>query len=535
MQSLQFPTTTLGTAAATKSADSNLPDSAGECAAGSFDELMDQALSEFQEQDSGAAMVSGDSSGRQTVDTEAIEESIENSPSGAAAEFVASLLLSASQSSAPTMTGEPARATGENDTPEVAADSVTSGVAAHPVHPETPGSLISTAAKQASPEAKADSTGQPDSLRAAIELFTSTHRPDSAGNAATISSVNAGSGVEPQAEVTVQPAPNSTPSANTVGSKPFPATEVSGLRFSQSVQSEPARNADIPETDQPGDSPSSPEFQQPEVSAGAANASGLMNRPDLRVNSAVADARAALEASGTSGAKYPLPMQKAEKVKESAGLAQQNLPVTETATAAGSAVSKAARELSTASRPDKVATSGPSHPAFSPTATTTETHSSAAPETAVLPIRSIERAHDMIALHAFRIRDLGNDSMQVVIKPDPNLHLALNVQMREGVVEVSAQLQKGDFDLLNRHWAELQQQLEPRGIRLAPLNQPEPNASHGNNSSQSSNSFSQNSRRETSEEKPARTGAFAEFALSSVLVPKRTNKITGPRGWESWA
>jgi hypothetical protein len=36
-------------------------------------------------------------------------------------------------------------------------------------------------------------------------------------------------------------------------------------------------------------------------------------------------------------------------------------------------------------------------------------------------------------------------------------------------VEVQAVLDRGNFGLLNRHWPELQQQLELRGVRVAPL------------------------------------------------------------------
>jgi hypothetical protein len=118
--------------------------------------------------------------------------------------------------------------------------------------------------------------------------------------------------------------------------------------------------------------------------------------------------------------------------------------------------------------------------------------------------------------------------MQVVIKPSPDLHLALNLQMRDGQMEVSAHLQRGDYEFLNRHWSDLQQQLEARGVRLAPLSNNESTASSGN--------FSQQSGRQSSEEKAAKTGAFAEFALASVLAPKRPAKAaTASRGWESWA
>ena len=59
--------------------------------------------------------------------------------------------------------------------------------------------------------------------------------------------------------------------------------------------------------------------------------------------------------------------------------------------------------------------------------------------------------------------------MRVVIKPDMGMQLSLHLRQRDGGVEVQAVLDRGNFGLLNRHWPELQQQLELRGVRVAPL------------------------------------------------------------------
>jgi hypothetical protein len=233
------------------------------------------------------------------------------------------------------------------------------------------------------------------------------------------------------------------------------------------------------------------------------------------------------DSSGTSGAKYPLPMEKAEKTKEFTGSSEQNLPGTATSALDQAALSRTLRlpgPTASSDKPDVQSTG--SSPSVN---NTTETFSSTAPLATAISPRSLERTQDLIALHSMRLRDSGHDSMQMVIKPDPNLHLALNLRMRDGAIEVSAELQRGDYQLLNRHWGELQQQMESRGIRLAPLSQSESSASHG------SGNFSRHSGDQHSEDKAAKNGAFAEFALSSVLVPKRNNKTTSPRGWESWA
>lgn len=238
---------------------------------------------------------------------------------------------------------------------------------------------------------------------------------------------------------------------------------------------------------------------------------------------------------GTSGAKYPLPMQKADNKNDFTGSPEQKLPVTATSTVAEPLLAKVVRSGFTTFSPEKSETATAVDSSASTALRSSENISATQPVSSVSSARAVERAHDLMALHGMRLRDSGNDSMQVIIKPSPDLHLALNLQMRNGAVEVSAQLQRGDYDLLNRHWMELQQQLEYRGVRLAPLSQSDSNPS-GQSHSGNNASFSQHSgSRQHSEEKAAKTGAFAEFAFSNVLVPKRTNKTTSPRGWESWA
>jgi hypothetical protein len=134
-----------------------------------------------------------------------------------------------------------------------------------------------------------------------------------------------------------------------------------------------------------------------------------------------------------------------------------------------------------------------------------------------------------MSLQAYRLRESGQNELQVVIKPGAGLQLSLHLQMRDGSVEMQAHLQRGNFEFLNLHWPELQQQLESRGIRLAPLAQ-DPAAAGDPN-------LSQDSGREQSQESLASAEAFAGFAPNRTLVPNATAKArpAAPRGWESWA
>ena len=80
-----------------------------------------------------------------------------------------------------------------------------------------------------------------------------------------------------------------------------------------------------------------------------------------------------------------------------------------------------------------------------------------------------QRMQELVSLQVMRLHESGADEMHVVIKPDTGVQLSLNLQQRDGNVQVQAVLDRGNFDLLSRHWPELQQQLESRGVRVAPL------------------------------------------------------------------
>src|SRR5262249_22211228 len=120
--------------------------------------------------------------------------------------------------------------------------------------------------------------------------------------------------------------------------------------------------------------------------------------------------------------------------------------------------------------------------------------------------RLMERTHDLVALHAMRLQQIGDETLQVVIKPGAGLHLALELRQRNDAIEVRAALHSGDFEHLSRNWADLQSRLEARGIRLASLACAEQSTNAG------TNGFRQ-SQRHPAEQDPVAAGAFAELSL----------------------
>ena len=115
----------------------------------------------------------------------------------------------------------------------------------------------------------------------------------------------------------------------------------------------------------------------------------------------------------------------------------------------------------------------------------------------------------------------------MVIKPGHGLQLSLDLHMRNGSVEMRATLNGGDFNFLSRHWSDLQQQMELRGVRLGPL--------AGNPQSAGGDTHSSQQQNRNPSEEQAVPQPFADFPLAGVMRAKTITKPITPRGWESWA
>lgn len=140
--------------------------------------------------------------------------------------------------------------------------------------------------------------------------------------------------------------------------------------------------------------------------------------------------------------------------------------------------------------------------------------------------QALERMHDLVAVHALRLGDIGNgSSLQVVIKPGAGTQMSLELRQHGGGIEAQAALQQGNFKHLSQHWPELQQRLEQRGIRLAPLTD--------------EGAFNRNSGSGTSKEKQQPSGegttGLAFATPETATFTPRSARVKVPAGWETWA
>ena len=224
-------------------------------------------------------------------------------------------------------------------------------------------------------------------------------------------------------------------------------------------------------------------------------------------------------------------MQKAADMQQTTGSKEQELPGTSTtssAEASPASLGKFTKAFALSEQTGSVLmTAGPQRTTSLADLSASEEVVSAQPGNGAA--RSLERTHDLVSLHALRLRDSSDDSLRVMIRPGPGMQLSLDLHLRDGGgVEVRALLNRGDYAFLNSHWADLQHQLETRGVRLSPLSHSEQSAS--------SQGFEHPRRRQDPNEDPASEAlATLPFVNAAPAVKPRLAPLPATPGWNYWA
>ncbi len=244
--------------------------------------------------------------------------------------------------------------------------------------------------------------------------------------------------------------------------------------------------------------------------------------PQSGSNSWTAAASQQADSAGTSIAKQDMSMKQAEKTNNIAGQTEKVLP--------GNAVSATRENSAVPVSPNSeqvtaTAAAGSSASASADTSATTAVDSITAPAPIDPRSTTMDRTQDMVTVNAMRLSDSGNNSMQVVIKPDAGTQLSLELRQHGSSVEVQAALQQGNFSHLSQQWPDLQQRLSQRGIQLAPLTDDAASANSGGNE------MFQQKQQQTTE-----TAAEPTFiAMPVSLVAPLATQAPAQRGWETWA
>jgi hypothetical protein len=238
------------------------------------------------------------------------------------------------------------------------------------------------------------------------------------------------------------------------------------------------------------------------------------------------------ETIGTSVAQEEPSMKKAEKEPKTADPSQQNLPGDGAVTADHARSEALQPSANLSANFEKLSLATNQDHANNNTVVTEPSVSNAANTSGTPDARlaSLERTHDLVAMHALRLTQSGTDSLRVVLEPGGGTRLSLELRFNNGGIQAQALLHRGDFQFLSSHWPELQQRLEPRGVHLGTLE-----CSDQSNPGQER---FQHSGQQPPDEQQLTPSAFAQFALDGAMA----DPPTGPRsratthvGWETWA
>jgi hypothetical protein len=160
------------------------------------------------------------------------------------------------------------------------------------------------------------------------------------------------------------------------------------------------------------------------------------------------------------------------------------------------------------------------------------------------PVRAqqSERVINDITDRVLSFKRIGVESVDVNLQPDRGTEITLHLSLNNGQVEVSARLQRGDLNLLDGHWSDLQRSLAQQGVRLGQLEHTAFGQHHGQNPNQTASS---QTAQQEADGQPRRPFDRAPENLDELSVvgattePSRgrpTRTATSPRhGWEMWA
>ncbi len=149
----------------------------------------------------------------------------------------------------------------------------------------------------------------------------------------------------------------------------------------------------------------------------------------------------------------------------------------------------------------------------------------------VQPVRPVEpmTVVEAVRTHIELLKASTTEKLDVVLRPDSRTELHLQVEKVNGVIQVQARCDRGDFSLLEAHWGTVQNTLATQGVRVEALQQGNGTQSQQNGSQHFQNFSGQNQREER-----APASIEQDFPNREVLRSK-TSRTSPVRGWQSWA
>ena len=153
------------------------------------------------------------------------------------------------------------------------------------------------------------------------------------------------------------------------------------------------------------------------------------------------------------------------------------------------------------------------------------------------PAERVERVEHMILKEASVVKQSGAESLAVVLKPDAQTELFLQINQRAGQIEAVVRFDHGDAAGLGLYWPQLRESLARMDVQLQPMK--EFTQSNGGHNSQGSFS-SADQQNSSGQRTPRSTSWEGEPALGQAVSGRETIRQTVAKtrrqsGWESWA
>jgi hypothetical protein len=133
------------------------------------------------------------------------------------------------------------------------------------------------------------------------------------------------------------------------------------------------------------------------------------------------------------------------------------------------------------------------------------------------------------------MRHFQPDKMEVVLRPDSQTRISLQLHLRGDQVDATARCDEGNYTLLNTHWGDLQRDMERGGVHLAPLRDSQYGFGSGGSSQNFSQSNPQQNDRQTSAVSVMDVQTEAEDESRSPLESAVLGTLTNKNLLTTWA
>jgi len=136
---------------------------------------------------------------------------------------------------------------------------------------------------------------------------------------------------------------------------------------------------------------------------------------------------------------------------------------------------------------------------------------------------------DSIREHVLVLRVSQQNELNVVLRPDANTELVLQLRQVDGQVHLQARCERGDFTWLDSQWSAIQNTLAQQGVRVEPLQ-----AAYRAQDGGSNSMFMPDQR--GSRQREERNSSFEQESSKTSKNSSRPAKAGARmRGWQSWA